>query len=109
MAVSEIPISIKDIKILITDFFSQSKMIGTSLLSQMNEYLKEPLIKMRVYRLQCEVNYTRTKTLHPGEFYEIRLKSSPLNSYISYIVTIHDSPFLENKKNKQCFAVSISY
>jgi SAM-dependent methyltransferase len=109
MAVSEIPISIKDIKILITDFFSQSKMIGTSLLSQMNEYLKEPLIKMRVYRLQCEVNYTRTKTLHPGEFYEIRLKSSPLNSYISYIVTIHDSPFPENQKNKQCFAVSISY
>ena len=109
MAESETPISVKDIKILITDFFLHSKMIGSSTLGQMNDYLKQPLIRMHAYRYQCDVNYSRTKTLHPGEFYEIRLKSSPLNSEISYIVTIHDSPIPENQKNKQCFAVSISY
>ena len=109
MANSETPVSIKDIKILITDFFTNSKMIGSSPLGQMTEYLKEPLIKMKKYRLQNEINYSRIKTLHPGEFYEMRLKSSPLNSDISYIVTVHDSPIPENQKNKQCYAVSISY
>ena len=109
MANSETPVSIKDIKILITDFFTYSKMIGSSPLGQMTEYLKEPLIKMKKYRLQNEINYSRIKTLHPGEFYEMRLKSSPLNSDISYIVTVHDSPIPENQKNKQCYAVSISY
>lgn len=109
MANSETPVSIKDIKILITDFFSNSKMIGSSPLGQMAEYLKEPLIKMKKYRLQNEINFSRIKTLHPGEFYEMRLKSSPLNSDISYIVTVHDSPISEYQKNKQCYAVSISY
>ena len=109
MAESEAPISVKDIKILITDFFSNSKMIGSSLLGQMNEYLKNPLLNMRRYRYQTEINYSRIKTLHPGEFYEMRLKSSPLNHEVSYIITIHDSPVPENQKNKQCFAVSISY
>ena len=109
MANSETPVSIKDIKILITDFITNSKMIGSSPLGQMTEYLKEPLIKMKKYRLQNEINYSRIKTLHPGEFYEMRLKSSPLNSDISYIVTVHDSPIPENQKNKQCYAVSISY
>ena len=109
MANSETPVSIKDIKILITDFFTNSKMIGSSPLGQMTEYLKEPLIKMKKYRLQNEMNFSRIKTLHPGEFYEMRLKSSPLNSDISYIVTVHDSPIPENQKNKQCYAVSISY
>ena len=109
MANSETPVSIKDIKILITDFFSNSKMIGSSPLGQMAEYLKEPLIKMKKYRLQNELNFSRIKTLHPGEFYEMRLKSSPLNSDVSYIVTVHDSPLPENQKNKQCYAVSISY
>ena len=109
MANSETPVSIKDIKILITDFFTYSKMIGSSPLGQMTEYLKEPLIKMKKYRLQNEINYSRIKTLHPGEFYEMRYKSSPLNSDISYIVTVHDSPIPENQKNKQCYAVSISY
>jgi SAM-dependent methyltransferase len=109
MTQSETPISVKDIKILITDFFSNSKMIGSSLLGEMNEYLKQPLLNMRRYRYQTEINYSRIKTLHPGEFYEMRLKSSPLNNEVSYIVTIHDSPDPENQKNKQCFAVSISY
>ena len=85
MADSETPILIKDIKILITDFFTKSKMVGSSPLDQMSEYLIQPLLKMKKYRYQCEINYNRIKTLHPGELYEIRLKSSPLNSKISYI------------------------
>ena len=109
MADSENPISIKDIKVLITDFFTKSKMIGSSLLGQMNSYLVQPLLKMKKYRYQCEINYNRIKTLHPGEFYEMRLKSSPLNSEISYIVTIHDSPTPQIQQNKTCVAVSISY
>ena len=108
MANSETPISIKDIKILITDFFTQSKLLGSSLLGNMNTYLAEPLLRMRKYRLQNEINYSRIKTLHPGEFYEMRLKSSPLNTYVSYIVTIYDSPIME-PENKNCFAVSVSY
>ena len=102
-------IPIKDIKILITDFFSNSKMIGSSLLGEMNNYLQEPIIKMRNYRYQMELNYSRIKTLHPGEFYEMRLKSSPLNNEISYTVTIHDSPLPENQKSKHCYAISVSY
>ena len=109
MGESQTPISIKDIKILITDFFSNSKMLGSSLLGEMNNYLKEPIIKMRCYRYQMELNYSRIKTLHPGEFYEIRLKASPLNNEISYTVTIHDSSIPEDQKNKQCYAVSVSY
>jgi len=109
MADSETPISIKDIKILITDFFSNSKLLGSSLLGDMNSYLEEPLKKMRVYRYQIDLNYSRIKTLHPGEFYEMRLKSSPLNSDISYIVTIHDNPNPQFQNNKQCFAISVSY
>ena len=108
MSNSETPISIKDIKILITDFFTNSKLLGSSLLGQMNIYLTEPLLRMRKYRLQNEINYSRIKTLHPGEFYEMRLKSSPLNTYVSYIVTIYDSPNVD-PKNKNCFAVSVSY
>ena len=109
MAVSDTPIVVKDTKILITDFFSQSKLLGSSTLGKMKEYLEEPLLKMRRYRLQCEINFSRIKTLHPGEFYEMRFKSSPLNKDISYIITIHDTPVPAYQKTKQCFAVSISY
>ena len=108
MADSETPILIKDIKILITDFFTKSKMVGSSPLDQMSEYLIQPLLKMKKYRYQCEINYNRIKTL-PGEFYEMSLKSSPLNSKISYIVTIHDSPKPENQQYKLCVAVAVSY
>jgi hypothetical protein len=64
---------------------------------------------MRNYRYQMELNYSRIKTLHPGEFYEMRLKSSPLNNEISFTVTIHDSPLPENQKSKHCYAISVSY
>ena len=108
MSTSETPISIKDIKILITDFFTHSKLLGSSLLGQMNTYLAEPLLRMQKYRLQNELNYSRIKTLHPGECYEMRLKSSPLNKEFSYIVTIYDSPIADSQ-NKNCIAVSVSY
>ena len=109
MVDTETPISVKDIKILITDFFSNSKMLGASLLGEMNSYLVEPLSKMRRYRLQTELDYSRIKTLHSGALYEMKLKSSPLNSEISYIVTILDNPLPLNQNNKQCYAISVSY
>jgi len=109
MTDSETPISIKDIKILITDFFSKSKMLGSSTVGQMSTYLAEPLLKMRSYRHEWEIHHNRIKILHPGEFYEMRLKSSPLNSDISYVITIHDSNSPENQKNKQCVAINVSY
>lgn len=108
MANSETPISIKDIKILITDFFSNSKLLGSSPLGQMNTYLSEPLMKMKKYRLQNELHYSRIKTLHPGEFYEMMLKSSPLNSEYSYIITIFDSQ-ITDPQNKNCYAITVSY
>ena len=109
MGVSEAPIVTKDIKILITDFFSKSKLVGSSTLSTINEYLKNPLESMKEYRLECEINYSRIKTLHPGQFYEMRLKSSPLNNDITYKVTIYDSKVPEHQQKNQCFGVAVSY
>ena len=109
MGESATPIISKDIKILITDYFSKSKLLGSSTLSTMNEYLKDPLNRMRLYRLQCEKNYHRIKTLHPGQFYEMRIKASPLDQVSSYTATIYDSPVPEHQTNKKCCAVEVSY
>ena len=109
MGASENPISTKDIKILITDFFSKSKLIGSSNLGTIPDFLKEPITNMNRYRLQCEVNYNRIKTLHPGLFYEMRIKSSPLNKDNSYTVTIFDTPIQEHQEKKKCVAVAVSY
>ena len=109
MGVSETSIVTKDIKILITDFFSKSKLIGSSTLSNMQDYLVNPLSSMRTYRFECETNYSRIKTLHPGQFYEMRLKSSPLNNDITYKVTIYDSKIPEHQQKNQCFGVAVSY
>ena len=103
------PISTKDIKILITEYFSSSKLYGSSTLSTIPDFLKNPLSMMRSYRLQCELNYNRIKTLHPGQFYEMRIKSSPLNLNPSYTATIYDSPNPEQQKNKKCCAIEVSY
>ena len=109
MGESEKPISTKDIKLLITDYFSKSKSIGSSTLSTMGDYLSNPLTLMKEYRFQCETNYNRIKTLHPGKFYEMRIKTSPLNQDFSYIVTIYDSAVPEHQKSNQCSAVAVSY
>ena len=109
MGESETPIITKDIKILITDFFSKTKLIGSSKISEMNTYLTEPLNLMRSYRLKCEMNYNRIKTLHPGQFYEMRIKSSPLDKNNSYTVTIYDSPVPEYQEKKKCVAAAVSY
>ena len=109
MGESDKPIIAKDIKILITDFFSKSKLLGSSTLSTIHDYMANPLSLMRSYRFQCETNYTRIKTLHPGQFYEMRIKTSPLNPDPSYTVTIYDSLDQENKEKKKCCAVEVSY
>ena len=109
MGESETPLITKDIKILITDFFSKSKLIGSSNLGTIPSFLSNPLSLMKVYRFQCETNYNRIKTLHPGQFYEMHLKSSPLNKDSSYSVTIFDTPIPEHQENKKCYAVAVSY
>ena len=108
MGDSEKPIIAKDIKILITEYFTKTKLIGSSTLSTIPDYLNNSLAMMRSYRFQCETNYNRIKTLHPGQVYELRLKSSPLNQDPSYIVTILDSSNAEYQKKNQCFAVAVS-
>ena len=75
----------------------------------MHTYLINPLNSMRSYRLQCEINYKRIKTLHPGQFYEMRIKSSPLNNNFSYTVTIYDSLVQEYQEKKKCVAAAVSY
>ena len=109
MGESEKPLLTKDIKILITEFFSKSKLIGSSSLGAMPSFLSNPLRLMKTYRLQCEINYNRIKTLHPGQFYEMRIKSSPINKDSSYTVTIYDTPIPEHQKTKKCVAIAVSY
>ena len=62
MGDSEKPIISKDIKILITEYFTKTKLIGSSTLSTIPDYLNNSLAMMRSYRFQCETNYNRIKT-----------------------------------------------
>ena len=109
MAESENPINYSDTKILISDFFSTLKLIGSSTMGEMKNYLIEPISKMKKYRQQCEINFSKIKTLHPGDFYLMQLKKSPLSSLISYNITIYDSNVPEYIKQKKCVAVTVSY
>ena len=109
MAESETPINYSDTKILISDFFSTLKLIGSSIMGEMKNYLVEPISKMKKYRYQCDSNFSKIKTLHPGEFYLMQLKTSPLLSQISYNITIYDSDNKEDKEKKKCTAIAVSY
>ena len=111
MGESEQPINFKDIKILITDYFSNlnSKIIGSSKLGEISNFLKEPIKKMQTYHIQCHLNYSRLNVFHPGEYFQMKLKSSPLIPDISYIVTVHDSSTNTDGKNKRTIAIVISF
>ena len=106
---SKTKIDLDNMKILITDYFTKQKMISSSTLSTINSYLKFCLYKMNLYRTQCFINYSKTKSLHQGEFYEIRLKSSPLIDDFSYIVTIYDNSSSEFLSLNNISAIFISY
>ena len=111
MSKSEKPIILKDLKILITDYFSflNSKMYGSTTLSEFYNFLKIPIIEMQKYNLQNQLNFSRLNILHPGEFFQMRLKSSPLNSQIAYIITVHDNSLNTEKTNKKCVAIVMGY
>ena len=111
MGKSDKPIILKDIKILITDYFSNlsSKIYGSTTMGKFYEYLKTPVEEMQRYNLQNQLNCSRLDTLHPGEFFQMRLKSSPLNSEISYIVTCHDNSLNTDKTNKKCVSIVLGY
>ena len=108
---SENPIILKDLKILITDYLSNlnSKMYGSSTLGEFYNFLKNPILDMQKYNLQNQLNCSRLNTLHPGEFFQMKLKSSPLNEQISYTITIHDNSLNTEKTNKKCVAIVLGY
>jgi hypothetical protein len=111
MSTSDKPLNLKDTKVLITDYFSNlsPKMISSTKLGDINYYLTEQVSKIQTYHLQCMLNYSLLHDLHPGESMEMFLKTSPLNSEISYIVTIYDYSQNIDKNNKRCFSVAIGY
>ena len=111
MANSDKPINLKDLKILVTDYISylSSKIYGSATVSTINDYIKEPISKMKNYHMQCIINYSCLKVFHPGQYFQMRLKTSPLNPDISYIVTIQDYSNNVEGKNKKCAAISVSY
>ena len=109
MAESETPINYSETKILISDYFTSMKLIGSSTMSEMKNYIKEPIIKIKKYRHQLENNFSKIKTLHPGEFYLMQLKSSPLLSHISYNITICDNNNKDYLEKKQCIALLVNY
>jgi len=111
MANSDKPINLKDLKILVTDYISylHSKIYGSAKVSEINEYIKEPISKMKNYHIQCMINYSCIRVFHPGQYFQMRLKTSPLNTDISYIVTVQDYSNNIDGKNKRCSAISVSY
>lgn len=111
MSTSDKPINLKETKVLITDYFSNinSKIISSTKLEDINSYLTEQTSKMQTYHLQCMLNYSRLRELHPGENMEIFFKISPLNPEVSYIINIYDYSQNMDKKNKRCFSVAIGY
>lgn len=111
MGKSDQSINLNDTKVLMTDYFSNlhSKMLCSTKLGEINIYLKEQVSKIQSYHLQCQLNYSRLKVLHPGEYMQMRLKTSPLNADITFIITIYDYSQNEDQKNKRTFGVAISY
>ena len=111
MSTSDKPLDLEETKVLITDYFSNlsPKMITSTKLGDINYYLTQQVSKMQTYHLQTTLNYSRLHDLHPGENMEMYLKTSPLNSEITYIVTIYDYSQNMDKKNKRCFSVAIGY
>ena len=111
MSASDNPVNLNDTKVLVTDYFPNlnSKMIGSTKLGEINNYLKDQISKIQSYNLQCNLNYGRLNILHPGEYMQMRLKSSPLNNDISYIATVFDYSNNVDKTNKRTFAIAFGY
>ena len=111
MTTTEQSIKVKDVKILVTDYISNlnPKIYGSTTIGEFNSYLKDPILKMQSYHLQRQLNYRRLKIIHPGEYFQMRLKSSPIYSDISFIITIYDNSTNIGAKNRKTAAIIISY
>ena len=111
MTTSEQPIILTDLKILITDYISNvnPKIYGSTTIGEFNYYLKDPILKMQSYHLQRQLNYRRLKIIHPGEYFQMRLKVSPIYSDISFIITICDNSTNIGAKNRKTVAILITY
>ena len=101
MSKVETPINLLEIKVLITDFFSNlhSHLICSKTIKEINSFLEESLNKMQNYYIQCKLNYSNLKTLKPGKFLEMRMKISPLKPGVDFIVTITDNSKNIDSKN----------
>ena len=111
MSKVEAPINLLETKVLITDYFSNlhSHLIGSKTIKEMDKYLEECLSKMQNYYTQCKMNYSLLKTLKPGKFLEMRMKISPLNPAVDFIVTITDNSKNFDSTNVNTIAVVILY
>ena len=111
MARVDSPINVNETKVLITDFFSNilPHLIGSKSVSDMKTFLDESFSKMRHYYMQCKLNFSLLKELHPGKYLEIRLKTSPLSEGIDYIVEVTDNSTNIDCSNNKTMAVVILY
>ena len=111
MSIVEKPINLSETKVLITDYFSNlnSHLLCSKPIGEINTYLEECFKKMQNYYVQCKINYSLLKVLHPGKFFQMRLKSSPLNPGIDFIVTICDNSTNIDSKNVKTIAVVLLY
>ena len=105
------PINISDTKILITDYFSNknSHLLCSKLIQEIDPFLEKCVTKMHRYYAQCKLNYSLLKVLHPGKFLTLKLKESPLNESIDYMITITDNSFNIDGSNNKTIALAIPY
>ena len=111
MSTVEKPINLLETKVLITDFFSNlySHLLCSKPIADINTFLEECFKKMQNYFIQCKVNYSLLKTLHPGKFFQMRLKFSPLDTGVDAIVTICDTSTNVDSINVKTIAVVLLY
>jgi hypothetical protein len=111
MAKVDTPINLQETKVLITDYFSNlhSHLLCSKPIKEINTYLEEMVKKMQSYFVQCKLNFNLLNVLRPGKFFEMRIKTSPLNPGVDFIVTITDNSQNLDKKNVKTIAIVILY
>ena len=111
MAKVETPINLSETKILITDYFSNkdSHLLCSKLIQEIDPYLEKCILKMQRYYAQCKLNYSLLKILHPGKFLTLKLKASPLNESIDFMVTITDNSYNIDGSNNKTIGLAIPY
>ena len=111
MSKVENPINLSETKVLITDYFSNiySHLLCSKPIGDINTFLEECFKKIENYYIQNKINYALLKVLHPGKFFQVRLKASPLNTSLDFIVTVCDNSINLDCKNVRTTAVVLLY